>query len=173
MTVALILVALWLWTGVVYHLIFFSSINPAAYLFGSLCIVQAGIFLFHWVVSDRMAISPAGDAAGFIGTVLIVFALVVYPALGYVFGRTYPYSPTFGAPCPTTIFTFGILLWDRDRVPVHVIAIPFIWSLIGFTAALSLTIYEDMGLLVAGLSCVSIIAWRNWSLSRASLTPAP
>ncbi|KXK49305.1 MAG: hypothetical protein UZ05_CHB002001905 [Chlorobi bacterium OLB5] len=36
-------------------------------------------------------------------------------------------------------------------MPVKLTAIPLIWSAIGFTAAFSLGIYEDIGLLAAGL----------------------
>ena len=42
---------------------------------------------------------------------LILFALILYLGLGIVFGHRYPAVPVFGvAPCPTTIFTVGILL---------------------------------------------------------------
>jgi hypothetical protein len=39
--VLLILAALWAWIGVVYHAMFFRSINPAAALFAALFIAQA------------------------------------------------------------------------------------------------------------------------------------
>jgi len=86
-----------------------------------------------------------------IGGIFALYALVIYPVLGYSFGHVYPASPTFGAPCPTTIFTFGLLLWTDKRFPRHILVIPLLWSIIGFTAALSLTIREDFGLLIAGL----------------------
>jgi hypothetical protein len=34
----------WLWMGIVYHLIFFSPINKAAYIFGALFILQGVMF---------------------------------------------------------------------------------------------------------------------------------
>jgi hypothetical protein len=44
--------------------------------------------------------------------------MVVYPLLGIRFGHSYPRAPLFGvAPCPTTIFTFGLLLWATRSVP--------------------------------------------------------
>lgn len=163
--VAFILAVLWAWMGVVYHLILFTRINPAAYLFGALCIVQALVFIHHGVVRHRMAFSPAMNAVGITGAVLVLFALVAYPAFGYRLGHVYPFSPTFGAPCPTTIFTFGILLWNRSRRPLYVIAIPFIWSLIGFSAAVSLNIREDTVLFLAGLIGTGLIIWRNRHLN--------
>jgi len=158
--ISAILAVLWAWTGIAYHIAFFTGINPLAYVFGAMCIVQALLFVYHGVLRGRMRFDVWADAAGITGAVLILFALVAYPILGYLLGRVYPYSPTFGAPCPTTIFTFGILLWNRDRTPVHLIAIPFLWSLIGFSAAVSLSIREDMGLFLAGL-VTAVFVVRN------------
>jgi hypothetical protein len=71
--------------------------------------------------------------------------------LGHLFGHIYPKSPTFGLPCPTTIFTFGLLLWTDKKIPKYVLVIPFLWSIVGFSAAVNLKVYEDFGLLVAGI----------------------
>jgi hypothetical protein len=62
----------------------------------------------------------------------VVFALVLYPVIGYTFGHIYPSSPTFGLPCPTTIFTFGIFLWSDKRLPVAILVIPFYGLLLVF-----------------------------------------
>jgi hypothetical protein len=87
----------------------------------------------------------------FSGVIMILYAMVVYPLLGFLFGHSYPAAPVFGvAPCPTTIFTFGLFLCTVRTVPKSILIIPLIWSVIGFTAALHLGIYEDVGLLAAG-----------------------
>jgi hypothetical protein len=149
--ISAILGFLWLWTGVVYHLIYFSSINNAAYVFGTLCIVQGLIFFFSGVYRSSLSFRFQSNVQGLIGGIFVLYALVVYPVLGYLFGHIYPASPTFGAPCPTTIFTFGLLLLTDKIFPKYILIIPLLWSIIGFTAALSLTIREDFGLLIAGL----------------------
>ena len=92
---------------------------------------------------------------------MILYALIVYPFLGYFLGHRYPYSPTFGLPCPTTIFTFGILLTANRKVPVLVLIIPVIWSVIGFFAAISFGILEDTGLLVSGILAAILILRNN------------
>lgn len=171
--IVVILAVQWAWMGIAYHLIFFTQINPAAYLFGSLCIVHALIFLYYGAIRSRLQFGPSADAAGMTGTVFMIFALAAYPILSYFFGHVYPYSPTFGAPCPTTIFTFGILLWARGRVPAYVIAIPFIWSLVGFSAAVSLTIREDMGLFIAGIFGSALILLRNRQMPAEGQTIRP
>jgi hypothetical protein len=89
---------------------------------------------------------------------------MIYPTLGYFLGHIYPKSPTFGLPCPTTIFTFGLLLWTDVKLPKTILIIPFLWSLVGFTAALTLGILEDTGLLVSGVLGVGLILFRDRSV---------
>jgi len=74
-------------------------------------------------------------------------------------------------PCPTTIFTFGVLLFANKKVPPHLLFIPLLWSVIGFTAALNLTIYEDIGLLVAGLITLILLLFsnRNFSIEKKTV----
>lgn len=160
--ITLILSSLWLWMGIVYHLIFFTGINKAAYFFGALFIIQGLLFFVTGVVKNEISFRFKLGISGISGAALIVYALILYPLIGYLLGHRSPYSPTFGLPCPTTIFTFGILLWTHQKNAITLLIIPFIWSLIGFSAALFLGIYEDTGLLVAGLLvAITITTMRN------------
>ncbi len=118
---------LWIWTGVAYHLAFFAAINPAAYLFSALTIVQGILFLVFGVFRTQLKFSVRTDIFGVTGALLVVYALVVYPILGSMLGHGFPESPTFGLPCPTTIFTFGLMLWAAVKVPKAVVVIPFLW----------------------------------------------
>lgn len=156
-TISLILAGLWGWSGVVYHFIFFSSINKAGYLFAALFIAQA-IFLFYLgVLQRKLRFCFSWNLSGLVGVVLILYALVIYPILNYQFHHGYPTMPTFGVPCPTTIFTFGILTWANGEHRPFVFVIPVLWSLVGFSAALSLGMIEDFGLVgaaVFGLLCL-------------------
>ena len=45
--------ALWIWMGVAYHMLFFSQINKAAYLFGALFILE-GILLLNYALRKRL-----------------------------------------------------------------------------------------------------------------------
>jgi len=157
----------WLWMGAVYHLVYFSPINRAAYVFGVIFIVQGFLFLWYGVAKSRLTFQLEPNAFSVIGAVLIVYALVIYPVIGGVLGHGYPNSPGFGvAPCPTTIFTFGLLLWTTRKIPVPILIIPFLWSLVGFSAALSLGIREDFGLPVAGILGIILIPIHNKRLPR-------
>lgn len=156
-----LLSVLWLWSGIVYQLIFFSRINNAAYLFGALFIVQSFLFIYAGVVKRKMALSFFPGSYGTIGGLFFIYALVIYPVLSYKLGHRYPMTPTLGVPCPTIIFTFGMFLWSRRKVPFHIMIIPLLWSLVGISAALSLGMKEDFGLAIAGLSGFLLIVQQN------------
>ena len=148
---AAILSLLWLWMGVVYHWLFFSQINGAAVVFGGFFVLQSFVFIYAGVIGNEISLHRPSGTTSMIGTSLLIYALIVYPLIGVAVGHSYPYSPTFGLPCPTTIFTFGLLLRSARKVPLYVLAIPLLWSLLGASAAYSFGIWEDLGLLVAGV----------------------
>lgn len=150
----------WIWVGAAYHITYFSSINKAAYLFGALFIVQGLIFLAYGVLRHGIEFRQGSASYRFAGWALILYAMLVYPVLGYFQGHWFPQSPVFGvAPCPVTIFTFGLLLL-AEKAPRPMVVIPFLWSVVGFSAALTMGIREDIGLLVAGLAGTVMIAFQ-------------
>jgi hypothetical protein len=161
--IAYLLSFLWLWTGIVYHLIFFTAISPPAYLFGTLFIIQGLLFLYEGVVKNQLSFRSSQKFDGILGAIFITYAVVFYPLIGYALGRTFPASPTFGAPCPTVIFTFGLLLWTDKRFPLSLLIIPILWSLVGTSAALSFGIKEDFGLLIAATIGTTMIIQHNSS----------
>jgi len=166
------LAGLWFWTGIVYHIVFFSSITPAAFIFGGFCLLQGALFTYFGVIRHELSFGYRPGLKGITGAVLLVYALVVYPVLGYFLGHVYPYGPTFGAPCPATIFTFGLLLWTTSRVHGYLVTIPFIWSLVGSSAALNLGIREDIGLLISGILGTALLTLPDglWGRSTGSQT---
>jgi hypothetical protein len=90
--------------------------------------------------------------------VLVIFALVVYPLTGYMLGHRYPAAPTFGLPCPTTIFTIGILLFAKPLLSRSVFIVTLLWALVGSSAAFALGVYQDLGLLVACVVAIVALA---------------
>jgi hypothetical protein len=150
-----------LWMGIVYHFLFFSKINPAANVFALAFVLQGIIFFYFGAYKGKLFFAFRNDWISVTGTVLIIYALIVYPILGILFDRTYPANPTFGLPCPTTIFTFGILLWTIQKVPIYLIMIPFLWSIIGLSAAINIKVYEDFGLIIAALIGTAGIILNN------------
>ncbi len=160
--ISAILTLFWAWVGVVYHLMYFSTINAAALGFGALFIVQAVLWFAFGIVRPKLSFHWETNPYTVIGAAMIMYAMLVYPILGTLLGHGYPRSPSFGvAPCPMIIFTFGLLLLTNARVPRYLLVIPFLWSLLGFTASFPLGISEDIGLLVAGVLGVGLLYWRD------------
>lgn len=165
--ISVVLTSLWLWMAVAYHFAYFASINPAAILFGFVFVCEALLLFWYGARSERLHFAVTHDGYARVGGVLIAFALVGYPLLGFALGRRYPEAPTFGLPCPTTIFTLGFLLLARAPVPKRVLVIPFLWSIVGAFAATSLGVAEDYSLLVAGVLTIVLVLWRD----RSSIVP--
>jgi hypothetical protein len=159
---ALILASMWIWNGAVYHIAFFSRINPLAYLFGSLFILQGLFFLWNGVYRNDLRFDPKWNLQTITGGLFVLYALGIYPLLTQLFGHGWPQSPMFGvAPCPTTIFTFGLLLMSAARISVYLLVVPLMWSLVGMSAAINLKIVADYGLIAAGLIGTGAILCRN------------
>jgi hypothetical protein len=157
----LLLLFFWIWIGAVYHILFFTGINPAAYIFGGLFILQGIIFFIYGYLLKLQTFKFNNSINNYTGILFFIYALIIYPLFGHFSGHQYPYSPTFGLPCPTTIFTFGVLLFMDKKIPLTVLIIPFLWSLLGFSAALNLGIYEDIGLIVAGILGTGLMVLYN------------
>lgn len=150
------LAVLWAWMAVAYHLVFFTRINPAAWLFGALFLVAAGVFAWQAIAHPWTLEVRTGPRA-VLGWVLVSYALGGYPFVGLSFGgHAYPELPTFGLPCPTTIFTLGVLSFVRGA-PWMAAAVPLAWSLVGTVAAVKLGVVQDYGLPVAAL--LTVLGW--------------
>lgn len=146
--ISAILAGLWAWMAIAYHFVFFSRINPAAWAFGALFLVQAVLFLW---MGRRLRFDVIAGARSWIGGLLLLYAMVIYPLLGALLGQAYLESPTFGLPCPTTILTFGLLLFLVEPFPRLLLAVPILWAGVSSLAAFRLGVPQDLGLLVAGL----------------------
>lgn len=83
-----------------------------------------------------------------VGSVLIAYALIGYPATASLAGQWYPAVPTFGLPCPTPLVTLGLLVWCLRPVPWTVRAVP-VGSLIAMVVAVPFGIVEDFVLSTA------------------------
>ena len=161
-----VLAGFWLWNGAVYHLNYFATINFSAYAFSLLFIIQSALLIWTGVVRGRLAFRLRTDASGWCGIAFILIAMVIYPLTAHLLGHGWPQTALFGvAPCPTAIFTLGVLLLAHGRTPWHLMAIPLLWALIGGTAPFLLGIVEDLFLLAAGLIGAVMVGLRNRQLA--------
>jgi len=152
----------WIWMGAVYHIVHFSAINPVARVFGVLFIVQGIILAVLGIILCRLDFGRTERLNVIVGSLFIVFSMLFYPLLGYAFGHRYPAAPMFGvAPCPATIFTFGVFLFARTRIPWYLFILPLLWSIVGMSAAINLRVPQDYGLVVAGIIGTIMILVNN------------
>lgn len=168
-----VLAGLWLWMAVAYQWRFFRTINPAATVFALAFLVEAVVLAGYTAAGRRFRFRAKTASSGKWGgwaLALAIYALALYPALGWVLGHRYPSAPTFGLPCPTTIVTLCLLAWTEARPPLGVMVIPWAWVVIGTVAALQLGMLEDLGLPVALV--VSVLAWKTQRPRTAASSPA-
>ena len=156
--VSSILAFLWAWIALAYHLAFFARINPLAYVFSGISLVGAVVFLWQGVVHRRLQFAWGGGPRAAIGAVLVVFALIVYPVWSWYAGHRYPAMPTFGLPCPTTIFTIGLLAFAIPTYPRSPFIVPVLWCFVGAQAAFLLGVPQDLSLIVAGVVGLFLLA---------------
>jgi hypothetical protein len=146
----------WLWMGLVYQLAFFARINPLAYGFSALSILGAAAFFWHGLYRRHLQFKWQGSGRNLAGAALIIFALVIYPLWNRWTGHTRPAIPTFGLPCPTTLFTIGILALLDLPYPRSVLLAPIVWCAIGVQAAFLLDVTPDLSLLAGAAAAVSL-----------------
>jgi hypothetical protein len=155
----------WLWVGFVFWV-------PAAsqmvmlYLPAALFAVEGALFL-NALARGYLTYGPVDRADTILGLVFVAYALFGYSLVGLCVGHMYPHavlSPLF--PCPTIVLTFGLLLFAQ-RVPRYLLVIPTLWALSGFLW-LYLGMYEDAGLVIAGVVSLVLIVARHRAANRTA-----
>jgi hypothetical protein len=162
---ALVLTVHWLWAGILYHALFFTAINPAAWLFAALFVFQAALFV---VASfEGMTAARVGSWRHVVSSSLILYGLL-YPAIAWADGFVYPRMPTFGVPCPTVILTIGFLV-AVSTSSIVLSFIPVAWSMLGMGAVWSFGVHADLALPAAGaLLVVDLVHKRSHVMKKLS-----
>jgi hypothetical protein len=162
--ISAILAFYWLWFGILFNMLYWSKLWSTAFIFGILAIIQGLLFLFSGVIKPHISFSFKLNTYAIIGIILMVYAMIGYPAIGSFFGRVYPQSPAFGlVPCPTAVYTFGLFLWTDKNLPKYLLIIPLIVAIAGL-AAIFMGVYEDVGLVVGGILGTILIFTRDKKL---------
>lgn len=150
------------WIGIQFYMVYFREFMPVPIVFCLLFITQAIIFFLEGTLRNRINFQFKANLFGLVGAILILYAMVGYQALEYVLGRGYPEILSYGMfPCPTVIFSLGILLWTGKKFPSYILAIPMIHALSGFIPAFLIGIIEDIGLIVSGLIVLLLLSYRD------------
>jgi hypothetical protein len=93
---------------------------------------------------------------------MALFAMEAYPLIADLAGQGWMRVPPFGlAPCPTTIFTLGVVLLAEPPVPLHLLVIPVLWAIVGGAIAWVLGIPQNLALPAAALLAVALAIGKN------------
>ena len=160
--ISVILGFFYAWIGIQFYLEYFSEFMPLPVVFAVLFLFQALLFILAGTVRNKLVFRFKPDLHGLTGALLIFYALFGYQALEYLLGRGYPHILSFGLfPCPTVIFSLGILLWTDKKLPAYILVFPLVNALSGFVPAFLIGIIEDIGLIISGLLLLFLIGTRD------------
>jgi hypothetical protein len=140
----------WLWSALAYHVAFFTHINRAAWLFAALFLGQALLLVRAGIVQRQLSFAPHANRWAPLAWGLIAYSLM-YPVINAIDHLSLLRIPAFGVPCPTTIFTAGVLMLATPR-SWSLAIVPVIWSVVGGSATVLLGVYADLALPLAGLT---------------------
>jgi hypothetical protein len=147
--------------GLIYHLWFFTPINKAAYLFGALFILQGGLFILDANFRKIIEFRFTGSGMHYMGYLIIFYGLLLYPFIGFSQQQLADRTISLGLPCPTTIFTFGLLMLTGKRVPLFLLIIPGLWAVVGLSATINFGIFQDFILIVVAVTAIIYLINKN------------
>jgi hypothetical protein len=152
---------LWIWTGVAYHLSFFTAINKAAFLFGGLFILQGLFILYSTLGKNRLIFTLTLHTKDYLGYFFILYGLIIYPLISYFVEGSFERTIVMGLPCPSTIFTFGYFILAGNKFPKYLLIIPSLWAIVGMSAAVNIGVFQDFMIIIAALSAIIILVIRK------------
>jgi Family of unknown function (DUF6064) len=122
------------------------------------------------VIRQDLEFQPKRDLLGVVGGIFMLYALG-YPVIDTLTGHYFPAAPVFGvAPCPSAIFTAGLLLWTRPQRPMYVLVVPLIWLMAQApAAALAIGVLADVARVPVGLVATALLVWREYHAPRVWL----
>jgi len=127
--IALLLVVSWVWVALAFLYQRFYQIHVVAdwYAFGF--ILQSGLIAWYGVIKNQFILFVASRLRVKIGSSLLFIALVFYPFIAILSGRSWMQFEMFAlAPDPTALATLAVLIFYK--VPIVLYAVPIIWTLL-------------------------------------------
>lgn len=142
---------LWVWIGIVYHIIFFATINKLAFVFGGFFILQGLLLFINTFLKDKLIFSFSSQTKNYFGYFFILFGLLIYPIISYFDQGSFNGTIALGLPCPSTIFTFGFFMMAGKKLPKYLLIIPSLWAILGLVAAIQFGVYQDLVMPIAAI----------------------
>jgi hypothetical protein len=168
--IAFILAILWVFVGWSFLWNRYATINWAAAYVAPAFAVEGVLLLVIGSLRDGLAFDRRGPA-GWIGYLILAFALAGQPLLAPFQGRGWASSEVFGiAPDPTAMATLGVLLLARGQLLPVLLPIPVLWCLLsGMTLQ---TMGEPQAWAPYAALVLAVTAWI-WTMIRQRGSPSP
>ena len=154
------LALVWCWVAWQFHWERYVTLNWAAMYFAFAFFLQAGLLLWWCVLTRWVRFSSS-----YLGIAVVIFAVLIQPFLGLLFGRQWQELESFGAtPDPTTTAMLGLLLLARGGLRWLLLVIPLSWCMISGATALAMESWEavipfGVGLFVVMTMLMDSIRW--------------
>ncbi|MEQ1865648.1 MAG: DUF6064 family protein [Micropepsaceae bacterium] len=153
-----VLAALWLWIAWAFHAERFVAINWAAIYYAYAFTLQAALLL--WVALVR---PPDGTRAASspIAFAVALFAILLQPAIGSLFGRDWHQAEVFGlSPDPTAVATLALLAMQA-RPPWLLIIFPALWCVMTGLTLWTMQAPDALLTPIAGALALLAGAWKT------------
>lgn len=161
-----ILSLLWVWNGAVTQLVYFTGFHAQYYLWGLVWILQGMAFSYFGIYQKEIAFRIKKDLYSLTGLIFLSYALIIYPLIGAWLGHPFPKGPIFGAaPCPTVIFTFGVLLFSETRIRPYLLYFPMLWAVMSLYPIILMGVYADIGEILVAVVAFFLILRKNKELA--------
>ncbi len=150
----------WLWVALLFWIANARQGFTPGYVFVAIFLGQGLLFLYQ-TLRPTLIFGFQRNLASWAGISFALYALVGYPAVGWLVNHIYPQAPPFGlTPCPLVAYTFGLLLLTRARVPKILLVLPLFYAVSGFYWAM-IGMVEDIGMALSGVLGVWLIWVRD------------
>jgi len=159
--IALLLAIAWSFVAGAYFFARYATINWIAPYFAAGFVIQA--MLLVWIGVARRRLRFAGACTtGTVGLCLYLFALLIMPLIGPLFGRPLSQAELFGlAPDPTVIATLGLLLLAPGRPIISLLIIPILWCAISAATLWTMGSPEAWIMIAAPVVCCVAMLLRR------------
>lgn len=147
---------LWVWVGWVFFWERYATINWAAVYVAPLFVLQGVLLVWLGAAQTYLRISAGQDPRRQVALALFALALVGYPVLAPLLGRTWWAAESFALmPDPTAVATLAVLAGATGRVLWPLLVVPMAWCAV---AGATLWAMEAGDFLVAPLAAVAAAA---------------
>lgn len=135
--------AAWIWTGAVFHTLYFADLNWAAPWFGRAFVVQGALLLLTALLLKSASWVSPSSLRGRLALFLLISGLVIYPLSGLLEGRAFLQLEWFPLlPAPVTLVSVACLVLLKTRWRHALVIIPLVWGVVSAAFAITLGLLE-------------------------------